>query len=113
MQTPVFMFTALDAVAERVTGPRAGADDNLYKPFAFAALVARLDALARRGRLPLADLKVGKLVVDPATCWLRCGGRSVALSAWEYALLEVFFGHPGHVLYRERLQRRTCPSPGR
>lgn len=111
LQTPVLMLTALDAVADRVTGLRAGADDYLCKPFAFAELVARLEALARRGRAPLVDLRVGPLVLEPAARRLRCGDRSVALTPREYALMEAFFRHPGQVLSRERLAEVAWPEP--
>lgn len=101
--TPVLMLTALDAVADRVTGLRAGADDYLCKPFSFAELLARLEALVRRGARPPAALAVGPLRLDPATRHLRHGDRAVLLSAREYSLMELFCRHPGQVLTRERL----------
>ena len=103
LATPILMLTALDAVQDRVTGLRAGADDYLVKPFAFDELLARLEALLRRGaggggREP--GLRVGELSLDPGRGSLTCRGRSVELSATEYRLLEFFLRHPGQILTR-------------
>ena len=98
------MLTARDAVADRVSGLDAGADDYLTKPFSFAELLARLRALLRRGateRPPF--LAVGDLTLDPATRRVSRARTPVELTAKEFALLEYFMRHPGEVLSRTRL----------
>jgi len=98
---PVLMLTARDSVEDRVEGLDSGADDYLVKPFAFAELLARLRALARRsdGDRPVV-LEVGDLRLDPATrSVLRCK-VPISLSAKEFALLECFMKRPGQVLSR-------------
>jgi two-component system OmpR family response regulator len=101
---PVLMLTARDAVEDRVTGLDSGADDYLVKPFAFAELLARLRALARRGEAERpAVLAVGDLRLDPATREARRGDSPIPLSAKEFALLEVFMRRPGEVLSRLQL----------
>ena len=101
---PVLMLTARDAVEDRVAGLDSGADDYLVKPFAFAELLARLRALARRGETERpAVLSVGDLHLDPATREVRRGSTPIALSAKEFALLETFMRRPGQVLSRLQL----------
>ena len=99
--SPVLMLTARDAVADRVEGLDAGADDYLTKPFSFAELLARLRALRRRGpveRPPV--LEVGTLRLDPSTRQVWRGDDEVSLSTKEFALLETFMRRPGQVLSR-------------
>lgn len=99
--TPVLMLTAMDAVADRVRGLEAGADDYLPKPFAFPELLARIKALARRRpALAPSRVQVADLEVDLAARTLRRGGRPIALTAKEFTLLELFVRHPGRVLDR-------------
>jgi two-component system OmpR family response regulator len=101
---PVLMLTARDSVEDRVEGLDSGADDYLVKPFAFAELLARLRALARRGEGERpAVLAVGNLRLDPATREVFRDGDAVALSAKEFALLECFMRRPGEVLSRLHL----------
>jgi two-component system OmpR family response regulator len=101
---PVLMLTARDAVEDRVAGLDSGADDYLTKPFSFAELLARLRALARRGRVEHpAVLEVDGLRLDPATRRVWRGDHEVALSAKEFALLETFMRRPGEVLSRLQL----------
>jgi two-component system, OmpR family, response regulator len=101
VRSPVLMLTARDAVADRVAGLDAGADDYLTKPFAFEELVARLRALGRRGAVerPIV-LEVGTLRLDPATHGVWRDGTEIALSAKEFALLEAFMRRPGEALSR-------------
>ena len=102
--SPVLMLTARDAVADRVAGLDAGADDYLIKPFSFAELLARLRALVRRGaseRPPV--LRVGDLSLDPARRTVTRDGTSIDLTAREFALLEYLMRHAGEVLTRTRL----------
>jgi two-component system, OmpR family, response regulator len=102
--SPVLMLTARDGVPDRVAGLDAGADDYLTKPFSFAELLARLRALVRRGAPERpAVLRVGDLVLDPATRRVARDGSPVELTAREFALLEFFMRHPGEVLSRTRL----------
>ncbi|HXQ29247.1 MAG TPA: response regulator transcription factor [Gemmatimonadales bacterium] len=102
--TPVLMLTALDAVDDRVRGLEAGADDYLTKPFAVKELVARLGALARRrpAVVPAAH-RIADLHVDLATREVRRAGKPLALTAKEFALLELFLLHPGQVLDRSTI----------
>ena len=101
---PVLMLTARDSVEDRVAGLDTGADDYLVKPFAFAELLARLRALARRGATERpVGLEVGELRLDPATRDVWRGDREIRLSAKEFALLETFMRRPGAVLSRLHL----------
>ena len=101
---PVLMLTARDAVEDRVAGLDSGADDYLVKPFAFAELLARLRALARRGPVGQATvLEVGDLRLDPAARRVRRGDDEIELTAKEFALLETFMRRPGAVLSRFHL----------
>jgi two-component system OmpR family response regulator len=102
--TPVLMLTARDAVADRVTGLDAGADDYLLKPFAIDELLARLRALVRRGaQARPAILAVGDLRLDPAAgrAWRR--DDELALAPKEFAMLEAFMRRPGQLLTRDAL----------
>ena len=102
--TPVLLLTARDAVADRVHGLDAGADDYLTKPFSLAELRARLRALVRRGAPERpAVLEVGDLRLDPATQRVWRGETEAALSAKELALLELFMRRPGEVVSRYEL----------
>ncbi|HYX45138.1 MAG TPA: response regulator transcription factor [Acidimicrobiales bacterium] len=102
--SPVLMLTARDAVADRVAGLDAGADDYLVKPFSFSELFARLRAVTRREprQRPVA-LRVGDLTLDPVSHQVRRGGAEIDLSPKAFALLEYFMQHPGEVLSRARI----------
>jgi two-component system, OmpR family, response regulator len=102
--TPVLMLTARDAVADRVKGLDAGADDYLTKPFSFAELLARLRALVRRPALERpAVLEVGDLRLDPSSRKVSRGEQEIDLSSKEFALLEFFMRRVGDVLSRYQL----------
>jgi DNA-binding response OmpR family regulator len=102
--TPVLMLTARDAVADRVQGLDAGADDYLVKPHSFDELAARVRALIRRGaRERPAVLRVGTLTLDPASRTVTADGRRLELTPKEFALLELFMRHPGEVLPRREI----------
>ena len=106
--TPVLLLTARDAVEDRIAGLDTGADDYLVKPFAFAELLARLRALARRGEHERPSvLEVGDLRLDPATREVWRGEAEITLSAKEFALLEAFMRRPGDVLSRLHLLDHT------
>jgi two-component system OmpR family response regulator len=102
--TPVLMLTARDAVDDRVTGLDAGGDDYLTKPFSFDELLARLRALTRRApaERPVA-VEVGDLRLDPASRRAWRGDSELALSAKEFALLELLMRRSGSVLTRDQL----------
>jgi two-component system OmpR family response regulator len=100
----VLILTARDAVADRVAGLNAGADDYLVKPFSFAELVARVRALARRGPVERpVIIEVGDLRLDRATLRVWRGQTPIDLSSKEFALLEAFMRRPGEVLSRFEL----------
>ena len=104
---PVLIVTARDAVADRVAGLDAGADDYVLKPFELAELAARIRALLRRhsGRAaPIVAL--GDITLDPAAHEVRVKGEPVALSAREFALLEALLTRPGAVLSRPQLEEK-------
>ena len=101
---PVLMLTARDAVEDRVRGLDAGADDYLTKPFSFAELSARVRAMIRRGAVERpTELSVADLRLEPATRRAWRGEVELALSAKEFALLELFLRHPDEVLTRTRI----------
>ena len=88
--TPILMLTAKDGELDEAEALDTGADDFLSKPFSFVVLVARLRALLRRGSTPRPTvLTVGSLTLDPASRQCRRGDHAVALTAREYALLEL------------------------
>jgi two-component system OmpR family response regulator len=101
---PVLMLTARDAVADRIGGLDAGADDYVIKPFAFGELFARLRALIRREPLerPVV-LRVDDLMLDPCTHSVRRGDVDIRLSPKEYGLLCELMRRPGEVLSRTYL----------
>jgi two-component system, OmpR family, copper resistance phosphate regulon response regulator CusR len=101
---PVVILTARDSVEDTVAGLDGGADDYVTKPFRFEELLARLRARLREGREPAPTrLEAGGLALDLRTRRAHVDGRSVELTAREFALLEVFLRHPGQVLSREQL----------
>jgi two-component system copper resistance phosphate regulon response regulator CusR len=101
---PVLMLTARDAVADRVRGLDAGADDYLCKPFAFEELLARVRALARRpAHSPDTVLSHADVRLDLATHRAERAGHRLDLTAKEEALLVFFLRHPGEVLSRTRI----------
>lgn len=106
--TPVLIVTARDAVAERVAGLDAGADDYLVKPFDLDELAARLRALLRRraGRAA-PEIRHGPLTLDPATHAVSFEGRPVVLSAREFALLRALADAPGTVLSTAQLKEKV------
>jgi DNA-binding response OmpR family regulator len=102
---PVLVLTARDAVADRIAGLEAGADDYLVKPFDLAELVARLRALLRRahGR-SVPQIHYGDLVVEPHSLVAQRGGETITLSARECAILVDLLEHRGTALSRARLE---------
>ncbi len=103
--TPALVLSALGNVDDRVTGLRAGGDDYLTKPYAFAELLARTEALARRQQPMAAEttLTVGDLVLDRLTHKVRRGDQSILLQPREFSLLEFLMRHAGQVVTRTML----------
>ena len=105
---PVLIITARDAVADRVAGLDAGADDYLVKPFELDELAARIRALLRRGAGRAASvIAYGALELDPAQHAVRVHDEPVALSAREFALLEALLARPGATLSRAQLEEKV------
>lgn len=100
-QVPVLFLTARDAVDDRVKGLNLGADDYLVKPFAWDELLARVRALVRRGHGKESPLiTIGDLEIDTTAKVVRRGGKNIALSAKEFALLEYLAHREGEVVSR-------------
>lgn len=104
---PVLIVTARDAIADRVKGLDAGADDYLVKPFDLDELGARMRALIRRqaGRCE-SVIRHGPLTLDPSAHQVTLDGAPVALSAREFALLEALLARPGAVLSKTQLEEK-------
>jgi DNA-binding response OmpR family regulator len=113
--TPILMLTALDSLDDRVAGLRLGADDYLTKPFSFAELLARIEALIRRAdRYQETDpiSKVDDLSIDRERKQVRRGEREIELTPREFALLDCLLSAPGKVFSRtmilEHVWGYTC-----
>jgi len=104
VETPVLVLTAKDAVADRVRGLDAGADDYLVKPFAFPELTARIRALLRRGRPGDAlRLRAADLTLDLVTRRAERAGRRLDLTPRELEILACLLRHAGRPVSREML----------
>ena len=106
--TPIIILSARDAVVDRVEGLEAGADDYLTKPFSFAELVARLNALARRATAATGEtrLSYAGIALDLLTRQVTRDGISLSLQAKELALLEYFLRNPERVLSKTMILQR-------
>jgi two-component system OmpR family response regulator len=100
VQTPVLILSARRSVDDRVKGLQAGGDDYLTKPFAFAELLARVQALIRRasGTAEPTRLVAGELTMDLLSRRVERAGRAIDLRPREFAMLEYLMRHPGRVL---------------
>lgn len=98
--TPVVLLTARHEVHERVQGLKSGADDYLIKPFAWAELLARIEAVSRRTQRVL---RRGDLDIDLDGHFVRCGELRIELSPREFALLVCLARQPGTVVTRKQL----------
>ena len=104
--TPILMLTAMDKVDDKIKGLRLGADDYVVKPFAFAELVARIEALLRRPRsyeTKPTRLQVADLVFDRETMQVKRGDDLIDLTAKELALLEFLMNSEGRVFSRTQI----------
>jgi two-component system, OmpR family, response regulator len=103
--TPVLILSALGEIDDRVRGLRAGGDDYLVKPFAFAELLARVEALARRSATVVREtmLRVGDLEVDLVSRIVSRRGREIKLLPREFQLLEYLVRNEGRVVPRAML----------
>ena len=104
-RTPVLILSAKDRVSDRVDGLKAGGDDYLTKPFAFAELLARLEALLRRGRPTPGEtvLRVADLEMDLVSHKVARAGAPVDLQPREFRVLEYLMRHEGQVVTRTML----------
>lgn len=104
--TPVLLLSALSDVEDKVAGLKAGADDYMTKPFSFAELLARLEALTRRNRTatqPPTHLDVGDLAIDLLSRTVQRAGQKIDLQPREFRLLEFLMRHAGKVVTRSML----------
>jgi DNA-binding response OmpR family regulator len=110
-KTPVLMLTGRDQLFEKETGLDSGADDYLTKPFEVKELSARIRALLRRSPdLAGMVLKVGDLIVDPATCQVSKSGATIQLTTREFQLLEFLARHKNQFFTPEVLLERVWAS---
>ena len=106
--TPILMLSAMDTMENRVTGLRSGADDYLAKPFAFEELLAKIEALSRRGdwhtdQAATHVLKLGDIKFNFKSMVVTHGDVVINLTAKELSLLELFMRNPERVYSRERI----------
>jgi two-component system OmpR family response regulator len=100
---PVIVLTARDQVSDRIRGLQAGADDYLVKPFDLDELLARMDAVCRRGAMP-AKLMVGDVALDLFSRSASRGEQRVELTAMEWAVLQCLARHPGRIYSRSEIE---------
>lgn len=111
---PVLILTARDAIEDRVQGLDSGADDYLVKPFAFPELLARIRALARRGRTDhVLRHKYADLELEIQGRKVKRGGKEIELTAREFELLEYLLHHQEQVVSREMLARDVWKETSR
>jgi two-component system, OmpR family, response regulator len=108
-QTPVLFLSALGEIHDRVSGLKAGGDDYLVKPYAFAELIARVEALARRRETGSVQtvLKVGDLEMDLLGREVRRAGREIDLQPREFQLLEFLMRNAGQSVTRTMLLEKV------
>ena len=110
VKTPILMLTALDSLDDRVAGLRIGADDYLTKPFSFAELLARIEALMRRAGAYQATepiRTVADLSIDRERKQVRRGDRDIELTPREFALLDCLLSEPGKVFSRTMILEKV------
>jgi two-component system OmpR family response regulator len=107
VETPVLLLTTMAGIDDRVEGLEAGADDYLVKPFAFAELLARVNAMGRRaeinGRAAATKLSIADLEMDLIARTVHRGGQTIELQAQEFRLLEYLMRNAGRAVTRAML----------
>lgn len=103
---PVLMLTARDAIADKIVGLDAGADDYMVKPFDLQELMARIRALLRRGTATRPNLTWGDLQLNPSTYEVTYADQPITLTRKEYALLELLVSNGRRVLSRPGILER-------
>lgn len=105
---PVFMLTARDEVEDRIAGLNLGADDYLTKPYEYREVLARVQALLRRGPMAYLDvIEIGDLRIELKSRTVVRAGRPIELTAKEYAILEYLARRQGQVVTREDLSEHA------
>jgi diguanylate cyclase (GGDEF)-like protein len=111
LQMPILLLSAKDSTTVRVMGLEAGADDYVVKPYELNELIARIQALLRRGSSTLrAVLTWEKLQLDPDTCKVTYGGELLHLTPKEYSILELFLRNPQRIFSRSAILDHIWPS---
>jgi DNA-binding response OmpR family regulator len=106
-KTPLLLITARDELDDRVAGLDLGADDYLAKPFEMRELMARIRAVLRRyGGAAISVLSNGEIELDLATHEVKYRGKSLILSAREFALMRALLDRPGTILSRTQLEEK-------
>jgi DNA-binding response OmpR family regulator len=108
---PILVLSARSAVGDRILGLTEGADDYLPKPFDVLELIARVEVLARRGRLVVATAATD-LVLDPARHSVSCNGREAMLTPTEFRMLAAITSRPGEVVRRRAVVAAAWPQGG-
>jgi len=106
VRTPIVMLTAMDTLDDVVTGLRTGADDYIRKPFVIDELLARIEAVVRRGSPePARDdmVRVADVELDRRAMRVTVAGKPIELTAKELAVLELLISNPGRLFSRERI----------
>lgn len=106
VDTPLMILTAMDSVDDVITGLRLGADDYMTKPFSFEELLARIDAVIRRGSTKAEEdtcLRGGNIVFDLRALQVTVNDKEVHMTAKELAILELLMTNPGMLFSRERI----------
>ncbi|MBI5452022.1 response regulator transcription factor [Candidatus Gottesmanbacteria bacterium] len=108
IKTPIMMLTAKARLEDKIEGLDVGADDYLTKPFEFAELKSRINALLRRSHnQPEAVITIGELVIDPAAHTVKRNDRTITLTAKEFAILEFLARHKDEVVTRTQILEHT------
>ena len=109
-RTPVIFITAKSAVADRVQGLRAGADDYLVKPFEIVELIARVESVLRRAGKVEERYEIGDVVIEPRSMLVTKAGKPVMLTHKEYELLLLFVRNCNIALFRDTIYQRVWES---
>ena len=111
LQMPILLLSAKDSTNDRVIGLEAGADDYLVKPYEISELIARIQALLRRGSSSLlTKLTWEKLQLDPDASLVTYAGKTLHLTPKEYSILELFLRNPQRIFSRSAILDRIWPN---